>query len=253
MITEMPAIAEGCSSYQFRIKDNGIGMSKKFQEKLFQPFERDESKSVSKIQGTGLGLAITKSLVDIMDGSIFVKSEEGKGSEFLVCFDFDNAKDGQVQEEDEREDVFGSTVIEKFKDVRILLVEDNELNRDIARELLKTVGFIMEEAENGEQAIQMVEDAPAGHFKVILMDVMMPLMNGYEATSKIRQLEDKVKANVPIIAMTANAFEEDKNQAIESGMDRFVSKPFDINDLLSKLSEMLEMKEHKPAKKSESE
>ena len=111
----------------------------------------------------------------------------------------------------------------------------------------------MEEAENGEQAIQMVEDAPAGHFKVILMDVMMPLMNGYEATSKIRQLEDKVKANVPIIAMTANAFEEDKNQAIESGMDRFVSKPFDINDLLSKLSEMLEMKEHKPAKKSESE
>lgn len=253
MITEMPAIAEGCSSYQFRIKDNGIGMSKKFQEKLFQPFERDESKSVSKIQGTGLGLAITKSLVDIMDGSIFVKSEEGKGSEFLVCFDFDNAKDGQVQEEDEREDVFGSTVIEKFKDVRILLVEDNELNRDIARELLKTVGFIMEEAENGEQAIQMVEDAPAGHFKVILMDVMMPLMNGYEATSKIRRLEDKVKANVPIIAMTANAFEEDKNQAIESGMDRFVSKPFDINDLLSKLSEMLEMKEHKPAKKSESE
>ena len=188
-----------------------------------------------------------------MDGSIFVKSEEGKGSEFLVCFDFDNAKDGQVQEEDEREDVFGSTVIEKFKDVRILLVEDNELNRDIARELLKTVGFIMEEAENGEQAIQMVEDAPAGHFKVILMDVMMPLMNGYEATSKIRRLEDKVKANVPIIAMTANAFEEDKNQAIESGMDRFVSKPFDINDLLSKLSEMLEMKEHKPAKKSESE
>lgn len=252
MITEMPAISEDSSSYQFRIKDNGIGMSKKFQEKLFQPFERDENKSNSKIQGTGLGLAITKSLVDRMEGSIFVKSEEGKGSEFLVCFDFKNAKEGDVPVgEEKKQNVYETSVINKFKDVRILLVEDNELNRDIARELLQTVGFILDEAENGEQAIQMVSDAPSGHYKVILMDVMMPLMNGYDATTQIRALEDRQKSGIPIIAMTANAFEEDKNQAMECGMDGFISKPFDINDLLSKLSDMIDMKEHKKPSDSE--
>ena len=252
MITEMPAISEDSSSYQFRIKDNGIGMSKKFQEKLFQPFERDENKSNSNIQGTGLGLAITKSLVDRMEGSIFVKSEEGKGSEFLVCFDFKNAKEGDVPvDEEKKQNVYETSVINKFKDVRILLVEDNELNRDIARELLQTVGFILDEAENGKQAIQMVSDAPSGHYKVILMDVMMPLMNGYDATTQIRALEDRQKSGIPIIAMTANAFEEDKNQAMECGMDGFISKPFDINDLLSKLSDMIDMKEHKKPSDSE--
>lgn len=246
MITEMPSISDNTSSYQFRIKDNGIGMSKKFLEKIFTPFERDENKAIAKIQGTGLGLAITKSLVDIMEGSIFVKSEEGKGSEFLVCFDLENAKEGELSVEEKKENVYESSVIDSFKDVRILLVEDNELNREIATELLKSVGFILDEAENGSQAVQMVNDSPAGYYKVILMDVMMPVMNGYESTKKIRSLEDKAKANVPIIAMTANAFEEDKNQAIECGMDKFVSKPFDINDLLVKLKEMIGMKVHSP-------
>ncbi len=246
MITEMPSISDNTSSYQFRIKDNGIGMSKKFLEKIFTPFERDENKAIAKIQGTGLGLAITKSLVDIMEGSIFVKSEEGKGSEFLVCFDLENAKEGELSLEEKKENVYESSVIDSFKDVRILLVEDNELNREIATELLKSVGFILDEAENGSQAVQMVNDSPAGYYKVILMDVMMPVMNGYESTKKIRSLEDKAKANVPIIAMTANAFEEDKNQAIECGMDKFVSKPFDINDLLVKLKEMIDMKVHSP-------
>lgn len=246
MITEMPSISDNTSSYQFRIKDNGIGMSKKFLEKIFTPFERDENKAIAKIQGTGLGLAITKSLVDIMEGSIFVKSEEGKGSEFLVCFDLENAKEGELSVEEKKENVYESSVINSFKDVRILLVEDNELNREIATELLKSVGFILDEAENGSQAVQMVNDSPAGYYKVILMDVMMPVMNGYESTKKIRSLEDKAKANVPIIAMTANAFEEDKNQAIDCGMDKFVSKPFDINDLLVKLKEMIDMKVHSP-------
>lgn len=246
MITEMPSISDNTSSYQFRIKDNGIGMSKKFLEKIFTPFERDENKAIAKIQGTGLGLAITKSLVDIMEGSIFVKSEEGKGSEFLVCFDLENAKEVELSVEEKKENVYESSVIDSFKDVRILLVEDNELNREIATELLKSVGFILDEAENGSQAVQMVNDSPAGYYKVILMDVMMPVMNGYESTKKIRSLEDKAKANVPIIAMTANAFEEDKNQAIECGMDKFVSKPFDINDLLVKLKEMIDMKVHSP-------
>lgn len=248
MITEMPAISDDLSSYQFRIKDNGIGMSKKFLEKLFLPFERDENKSIEKIQGTGLGLAVTKSLVDIMDGSIFVKSEEGKGSEFLVCFDFDNAKPNDIHVETKKQNVYETDVIESFKNVRLLLVEDNEFNREIAEELLKSVGFIIDCAEDGKQAVQMVNDSPADFYKVILMDVMMPVMNGYEATKKIRSLKDSGKANIPIIAMTANAFEEDKNQALECGMDKFISKPFDINDLLTKLKEMLDMKIHTPRK-----
>lgn len=246
MITEMPCISDGSSSYQFRIIDNGIGMSKKFLEKIFVPFEREENDAISKIHGTGLGLAITKNLVDRMEGSIFVKSEEGKGSEFLVCFDFENAKEGDSLVEEKKVNVYESSVIESFKDVRILLVEDNELNREIARELLKSVGFVLDEAENGSQAIQMINDSPSGFYKVILMDIMMPIMNGYEATKKIRALEDANKANIPIIAMTANAFEEDKNQAIECGMDKFVSKPFDINVLLLKLKEMIELKVHIP-------
>ena len=248
MITEMPAISDDLSSYQFRIKDNGIGMSKKFLEKLFLPFERDENKSIEKIQGTGLGLAVTKSLVDIMDGSIFVKSEEGKGSEFLVCFDFDNAKPNDIPVETKKQNVYETDVIESFKNVRLLLVEDNEFNREIAEELLKSVGFIIDCAKDGKQAVQMVNDSPAEFYKVILMDVMMPVMNGYEATKKIRSLKDSGKANVPIIAMTANAFEEDKNQALDCGMDKFISKPFDINDLLTKLKEMLDMKVHTPRK-----
>ncbi|MDD7460155.1 MAG: response regulator [Spirochaetales bacterium] len=248
MITEMPAISDDLSSYQFRIKDNGIGMSKKFLEKLFLPFERDENKSIEKIQGTGLGLAVTKSLVDIMDGSIFVKSEEGKDSEFLVCFDFDNAKPNDIHVETKKQNVYETDVIESFKNVRLLLVEDNEFNREIAEELLKSVGFIIDCAEVGKQAVQMVNDSPADFYKVILMDVMMPVMNGYEATKKIRSLKDSGKANIPIIAMTANAFEEDKNQALECGMDKFISKPFDINDLLTKLKEMLDMKVHTPRK-----
>ena len=164
----------------------------------------------------------------------------------MVCFDLENAKEGELSVEEKKENVYESSVIDSFKDVRILLVEDNELNREIATELLKSVGFILDEAENGSQAVQMVNDSPAGYYKVILMDVMMPVMNGYESTKKIRSLEDKAKANVPIIAMTANAFEEDKNQAIECGMDKFVSKPFDINDLLVKLKEMIDMKVHSP-------
>ncbi len=185
-----------------------------------------------------------------------------ENSNFLLWFnlgityrdagDFKNAKEGDVPvDEEKKQNVYETSVINKFKDVRILLVEDNELNRDIARELLQTVGFILDEAENGEQAIQMVSDAPSGHYKVILMDVMMPLMNGYDATTQIRALEDRQKSGIPIIAMTANAFEEDKNQAMECGMDGFISKPFDINDLLSKLSDMIDMKEHKKPSDSE--
>lgn len=239
VISEMPPIAEGFSSFQFRIKDNGIGMSKEFQEKLFDPFERDENKSNYQIQGTGLGLAITKNIVDLMNGSIFVKSEIDQGSEFLVCFDFESAeKNNSDMKEEKKNDPVD---FNKFKDVRLLLVEDNELNRDIARELLKQVGFILDEAENGKLGADRYAASAPGYYKCILMDVQMPVMNGYEATKTIRAFEQKIGdgRRIPIVAMTANAFDEDKKQALESGMNAFVSKPFDINELLRVLSEMI--------------
>ncbi|MGN0728517.1 response regulator [Treponema sp.] len=234
--SEMPAVSKGYSSYQFRIKDNGIGMSEEFQKKIFNPFERDETIENFNIQGTGLGLSISRSLVEKMDGSIFMKSKKNVGTEFLICFDFENAPGN----EDEIKSV--SEVAETnidFRGVRILLVEDNPLNRDIARELLSSSGFIIDEAENGKIALQMLSDSPENYYKIVLMDVMMPVMNGYEASVKIREMKSPSKASIPIVAMTANAFEEDKEQALKCGMDYFVSKPFDIKYLLSLLSKIL--------------
>jgi signal transduction histidine kinase/ActR/RegA family two-component response regulator len=233
-VNEMPPITDGFSSYQFRIKDNGIGMSKEFQKKKFTPFERDENLQNYQIQGTGLGLAISKTLVEKMDGSIFLNSEEGVGTEFLLCFDFENSAEETVQKREEKK-----VDVAKFSGVRILLVEDNNLNREIARELLKNAGFVIDEAENGKIAVEKINSAEPDFYKAVLMDVMMPVMNGYDATKKIRSLPDEKKSAVPIVAMTANAFEEDKAQALEAGMSAFVSKPFNINDLLRVLSEIV--------------
>ncbi|MCR5080530.1 MAG: response regulator [Treponema sp.] len=240
-VSEMPQIAEGYVSYQFRIKDNGIGMSQEFQEKLFDPFERDENNSNYQIQGTGLGLAITKNIVDLMNGSIFVKSEIDQGSEFLVCFDFESAEEAKFVEQEKKKQA--PVDLNKFKGVRILLVEDNELNRDIARELLKQVGFVLDEAVNGKLGADRYAASEPGYYKCILMDVQMPVMNGYEATKTIREFEQKIDdgRRVPIVAMTANAFNEDKKEALESGMNAFVSKPFDINELLRVLDEMISL------------
>ena len=236
-VSETPQVAEGFTSYQFRIKDNGIGMTKKFKERLFQPFERDENSFKSQIQGTGLGLAITKNLVDIMQGSIFVNSEEGHGTEFLICLDFENTNSREDPVITQRSHDFSK---EKFKGVKILLVEDNELNRDIARELLKQVGIEVEEAENGSIGIEKLKSHSGDYYSVVLMDVQMPVMNGIEATKIIRELPDAKKANIPIVAMTANAFDEDKRVALDAGMDSFVPKPFEISDLLNVLSQMID-------------
>ena len=236
-VSETPQVAEGFTSYQFRIKDNGIGMTKKFKERLFQPFERDENSFKSQIQGTGLGLAITKNLVDIMQGSIFVNSEEGHGTEFLICLDFENTNSREDPVITQSSHDFSK---EKFKGVKILLVEDNELNRDIARELLKQVGIEVEEAENGSIGIEKLKSHSGDYYSVVLMDVQMPVMNGIEATKIIRELPDAKKANIPIVAMTANAFDEDKRVALDAGMDSFVPKPFEISDLLNVLSQMID-------------
>lgn len=232
---ETPSVSDGYSSYQFRIKDNGIGMSEEFQKKVFNPFERDENIENFHVQGTGLGLSISKNLVEKMDGSIFLKSKKDVGTEFLICFDFENAPE---TESGKKEISASAEKTVDLKGIRILLVEDNSLNRDIAKELLKGAGFIIDEAENGKIALEMLSASPDGYYKVVLMDVMMPVMNGYEASMKIREMKSN-KSSIPIVAMTANAFEEDKEQALKSGMDYFVSKPFDIKSLLSLLSEIL--------------
>lgn len=232
---ETPSVSDGYSSYQFRIKDNGIGMSEEFQKKVFNPFERDENIENFHVQGTGLGLSISKNLVEKMDGSIFLKSKKDVGTEFLICFDFENAPE---TESGKKEISASAEKTVDLKGTRILLVEDNSLNRDIAKELLKGAGFIIDEAENGKIALEMLSASPDGYYKVVLMDVMMPVMNGYEASMKIREMKSN-KSSIPIVAMTANAFEEDKEQALKSGMDYFVSKPFDIKSLLSLLSEIL--------------
>ena len=359
---------EGYASYQFRIKDTGIGMSKEFLAHLFEPFEREQTTTVSGIQGTGLGLAITKNIVDLMNGTISVTSEEGKGSEFVVSFRFRVKSDSDDMEYIEHlkdlralvvdDDVHTCTSVSKMlssigmradwttrgeeaairaefaleqndpfhvimidwlipdlngvettrrlrrivgdevtiiiltaydwsdieeeakaagvtafcskplflselrniltapyreaeeteeQDVsmqflsgkKILLVEDNELNQEIARTVLEEVGFIIDTADDGTEAVEKVKTAQAGTYDLILMDIQMPVMDGYEATRTIRALADPARANIPIVAMTANAFEEDRQRAFDAGMNGHVPKPIDIPKLLETLQSIL--------------
>lgn len=360
---------EGYASYEFRIKDNGIGMSKEFLVHIFEPFEREQTSTVSGIQGTGLGLAITKNIIDMMNGTITVTSEEGKGSEFVVTFRFrvksDDDDDTEYMEhlenlralvvdDDahtctsvskmlssigmradwttrgeeaairaefalEQNDPFSVVLIdwlipdlngiettrrlrrivgdeptiiiltaydwsdieEEAKEAgvtafcakplflselrniltapyreaekageqdmpgqflsgkKILLVEDNELNREIASTILEEAGLIIDTADDGTEAVEKVETAQAGAYDMILMDIQMPVMDGYEATRTIRALDDPAKANIPIVAMTANAFEEDRQRAFDAGMDDHVAKPINIPELMETLQKFL--------------
>lgn len=366
-IMEKPCSIDGYASFEFRIKDTGIGMSKEFQEHIFEAFTREQSSTNSGIQGTGLGMAITKNIVDMLGGTITVNSEEGKGSEFIVALHCkiagtqvkcepipelqgaralvvdDNAdtcmsvskmlreigmrpdwtttgKESVIRAKEsvEQEDEFKAYIIDwmmpdmngietvrrirmvigdstpiiiltaydwtdieaearaagvtafvskplfmsdlrdvltrpmhpvksdeveqkkQFEGKKILLVEDNELNQEIAVEILKENGFLSEVANDGTVAVEKMKNAAPGQYDVILMDVQMPHMNGYEATRQIRALKDKLKANIPIIAMTANAFEEDKKEAIDAGMTGYVPKPIEISRLLETLSKVLQ-------------
>ncbi|MDE6727416.1 MAG: response regulator, partial [Oscillospiraceae bacterium] len=359
--------ADGSAAYEFRIKDTGIGMSREFLKHVFEPFEREQTSTVSGIQGTGLGLAITKNIVDMMNGNITVESEEGKGSEFIVTFRFrvvDDPAEGQRSEQlsdlkvlvaDRNEDTcvrigkmlsvlgmrtdhavsgndaaarvklaseqnepyrayiigdpmpdmssiefvrriraaagdeptvilsandrsdFEKEAIEagvtafcdkpiflsglrrvltsphtkqenkdkteatepRFDGKRILLVEDNELNLEIAQTILEGMGFIVDTADDGSVAVKHMEEMPANTYDLILMDVQMPIMDGYRATRAIRALEDPAKSEIPIVAMTANAFDEDRKEAINSGMNGYVAKPINIEQLIETLSNTL--------------
>ena len=369
-VRQLAGKVHGCGQYEFRIKDNGIGMSQEFAQKIFEPFERERTSTVSRIQGTGLGMAITKNIVDMMGGTIEVQTAQGKGTEFTVCVpmraqteqrpvekiteleglkalvvddDFNtcdsvtkmlvkvgmraewtlSGKEAvlRARQSIEMSDVYHAYIIDwrlpdmngievtrqirslhddtpiiiltaydwsdieveakaagvtafcskpmfmsdlretlmsalgqksadavqgllpeknaDFKGKHILLVEDNELNREIAQEILREYGFLVDSAENGAVAVEKVSTAAPGSYDLVLMDVQMPIMDGYTATRKIRALDDPARAKLPILAMTANAFDEDRRNALESGMNGFLSKPIVIDDLVQELHKIL--------------
>ena len=369
-VRQLAGKVHGCGQYEFRIKDNGIGMSQEFAKKIFEPFERERTSTVSRIQGTGLGMAITKNIVDMMGGTIEVQTAQGKGTEFTVCVpmraqteqrlvekiteleglkalvvddDFNtcdsvtkmlvkvgmraewtlSGKEAvlRARQSIEMSDVYHAYIIDwrlpdmngievtrqirslhddtpiiiltaydwsdieveakaagvtafcskpmfmsdlretlmsalgqkpadavqrllpeknaDFKGKHILLVEDNELNREIAQEILQEYGFLVDTAENGAVAVEKVSTAALGSYDLVLMDVQMPIMDGYTATRKIRALDDPARAKLPILAMTANAFDEDRRNALESGMNGFLSKPIVIGDLVQELHKIL--------------
>ena len=369
-VRQLAGQVRGCGQYEFRIKDNGIGMSPEFAKKIFEPFERERTSTVSRIQGTGLGMAITKNIVDMMGGTIEVQTAQGKGTEFTVCVpmraqteqrpvekiteleglkalvvddDFNtcdsvtkmlvkvgmraewtlSGKEAvlRARQSIEMSDAYHAYIIDwrlpdmngievtrrirslnddtpiiiltaydwsdieveakaagvtafcskpmfmsdlretlmsalgqkqtdaaqgllpeknaDFKGKQILLVEDNELNREIAQEILREYGFLVDTAENGAVAVEKVSTAAPGSYDLVLMDVQMPIMDGYTATRKIRALDDPARATLPIIAMTANAFDEDRRNALESGMNGFLSKPIVIGDLVQELHKIL--------------
>ena len=231
-IVQKDTAPAGDADFEFHIKDNGIGMSEEFQKHIFEQFARERTSTVSKIQGTGLGMAITKSLVDMMGGRITVKSEQGKGSEFTISLRFPIG-------EAKTEQTLPAAKASAFTGKKLLVVEDNELNLEIASTLLKEAGFAVDTAENGKIAVEKVEAASADRYDLILTDIQMPEMDGYEATRRIRALPDAKKAALPIVAMTANAFEDDRKNALHAGMNGHIAKPLDIQKLFQVLSELL--------------
>ena len=233
-IHQYPCEEEGYVMMETIVKDNGQGISAEFLPHLFEEFTREHSTTDIKVEGTGLGMPIVKNLLDLMGGTIEVESAPGKGTTFKVYLKHRIAQKSDLLNVDmpDLSDV-------DFKGRRILLAEDNDLNAEIAIEILKDVGLVVDRANDGLQCVEMMEAAPSGYYDLVLMDIQMPRMNGYEATRIIRQMKDKEKANITILAMTANAFEEDKREAIESGMNAHLSKPIEVDKLVKTLKRSL--------------
>lgn len=234
-IAQMPSEKENWCNLVITVTDNGIGMSEEFQKHIFEAFERENNTTLSHVEGSGIGMDITKKLVDLMDGTIEVKSKQGEGSAFTVTIPCRKAS------EDDFLVKKNNTLRDKncLSGVRVLLVEDNEINREIATELLTEEGCIVETANDGVACIDMIEKADADYYRMVLMDIQMPVMNGYDATLAIRKLKDTEKAGIPIIAMTANAFAEDVNKALSVGMNDHVAKPIDMNILVPTMMKYL--------------
>ena len=237
-IIQKPCEKENFGNYEIHVKDNGCGMSEEFLQKIFEPFERQANSTISGIQGTGLGMTIIKGFVDAMGGTIDIKSEENKGTEIIVrlC-----QRIAEAPEKSEEQKTISCSP-ELFAGKRVLLVEDNSMNREIATAILEEAGFKVDTAENGAIAVEKVTYYPEGFYDVILMDIQMPVMDGYTATRKIRSLENKAIAKIPIIAVSANAFDEDRQTSLEAGMNGHLAKPIVVDELLEVLGGILEQK-----------
>ncbi len=225
------------ADYEIHIKDTGIGMTKEFLSHIFEPFERERTSTMSRTQGVGLGMSITKNLVDLMGGTIEVFSEADKGTEFILRFTFKLQERGQAQPEQSGQPSDGAAY--DFSGKRLLLVEDNELNMEIAAEFLSNAGFSVETAQNGQTAVEMVQNSAEGYYDVILMDIQMPVMDGYEASRKIRGLERRDLAEIPIVALTANVSDQDKKEALSNGMNAHIAKPLDVKAMYEVLGGIL--------------
>lgn len=242
---EMAAEEEGTAKFAIHISDSGIGMSREFQARMFQPFEREKTATASGVEGTGLGLAIAKKLAEMMSGSLRCESEPGMGTEFVFSFQAKIAEApstaAPIGGEGAGEEEFLS-----FDGKRVLLVEDNLLNREIAKNILQNSGFQVEESADGADAVQKVSQAEPGYYDLILMDIQMPVMDGYAAARAIRALPDAARAGVPMAAMTANAFEEDRQKALSAGMDAHIAKPIEVPQLLKTIQSLLYREEKRP-------
>lgn len=234
-VTQKPGEKEGWCDMVVTVADNGIGMSQEFQERIFEPFERERTSTVSKVEGSGIGMGIVKKLVGLMGGTVEVESKIGVGSTFTVTIPCRIA----LQEEAQAKREINPSNQKCLCGTRILLTEDNDLNAEIATELLQEEGCTVDRAKDGVECVDMLEKAADGTYQLILMDVQMPVMNGYDATKVIRRMDDPQKANIPIVAMTANAFSEDKQVALDAGMNDHIAKPIDMSVLVPTLRKYL--------------
>ena len=234
-VTQKPGEKEGWCDTVVTVADNGIGMSQEFQKHIFEPFERERTSTVSKVEGSGIGMGIVKKLVGLMNGTVEVESKIGAGSKFTVTIPCRIAS----EEEAQAKRAADPADRESLRGTRILLTEDNDLNAEIATELLQEEGCTVDRAKDGVECVDMLEKAANGTYQIILMDVQMPVMNGYDAAKKIRRMDDPQKANIPIVAMTANAFSEDKQVALDAGMNDHIAKPIDMSVLVPTLRKYL--------------
>ena len=234
-VTQKPGEKEGWCDTVVTVADNGIGMSQEFQKHIFEPFERERTSTVSKVEGSGIGMGIVKKLVELMGGTVEVESKIGVGSTFTVTIPCRIASEDEIQAKRE----INPSDQKCLCGTRILLTEDNDLNAEIATELLQEEGCTVDRAKDGVECVDMLEKAANGTYQLILMDVQMPVMNGYDATKKIRRMDDPQKANIPIVAMTANAFSEDKQVALDAGMNDHIAKPINMSVLVPTLRKYL--------------
>ena len=239
-VDELACDEPGYMMVRTRVSDTGIGMSQEYMTNIFEAFTRERNTTKSKIAGSGLGMSIVKNYVEMLGGTIDVESELGKGSTFTVTLKHRIADESYYVKKHIEDPGTGSEILEGRN---ILLAEDNDLNAEIAEAILERAGLKIERVENGIQCVNRIMEMPAGTYDMILMDIQMPKMNGYKATQTIRHLPDKDKACIPIIAMTANAFEEDKREAIAAGMNGHIAKPIQVDNMLSILAEIIRQQE----------